>query len=73
MVFAEVKTRTNAYLGNPEEAVTLAKQKSIIRVAAQFVEQSSEEREVRFDIIAIIRNSEKEEITHIKEAFSPQW
>lgn len=73
LVFIEVKTRTNDYLGNPEEAVTLAKQKSIIRVAAQYVEQSFEEREVRFDIIAIIRNSDKEEITHFKEAFSPQW
>jgi putative endonuclease len=55
LCFVEVKSRHSVTQGHPCEAVTPAKQRSIIRVALSFL---SEERlgdvPIRFDVIAIM-------------------
>jgi len=71
IVFVEVKTRTNDYAGEPEAAVTMAKQKKIVRVAHEYLRDREDYEEVRFDIIGIITNSKGEEINHIEDAFYP--
>ena len=74
VAFIEVKTRTTEDFGSPLEAVNYHKQKKIIQVANQFlVNFKVENRECRFDIVAINSSSEDPtswEIELIKDVFS---
>ena len=66
IVFVEVKTRSSNKFGSPLEAVTPAKAKQIVKCARTYIASKSlYERDVRFDIVAIIDN----EIEHVKNAF----
>ena len=68
LVFLEVKYRKSGRYGNPAEAVTPAKQKTICRVA-DFYRMSgriAESQSCRFDVVAILG----EEIQVYKNAFS---
>jgi len=71
IVFVEVKTRENNYVGEPWEAVTISKQKRIVKAAHQYLVSHDEDREVRFDIISIIHNAKYQQIEHLEEAFYP--
>ena len=73
IVFVEVKTRTSSFLGVPEEAVSMAKQKRIIKVANHYLIDNDLDNEGRFDIFGIIINRNEEIISHVKEAFTPLW
>jgi len=54
LVFVEVKTRSDDRFGSAFEAVDKRKQKRIIRAATHFlVAHALEEREVRFDVVAV--------------------
>jgi putative endonuclease len=72
-VFVEVKTRESNYLGEPEEAVSIAKQKRIIKVANHYMLENDLELEGRFDIFGIIVNQKMQSINHIENAFIPSW
>jgi putative endonuclease len=73
LVFIEVKARSSARYGNPEEAVTPAKQRNMVRAAEIFVEENNWKDEIRFDVISIIPHPEGTfSIHHICDAFSPQ-
>ena len=53
-VFVEVKSRRGNLLGAPEEAVTPAKQRRLIRAAQYFLlQRSQEQRSYRIDVIAV--------------------
>ncbi|MCB9361410.1 MAG: YraN family protein [Flavobacteriales bacterium] len=69
IVFVEVKTRSTAYFGKPEEAVTRAKQKHLIEGADFYLQEKEIDLEARFDVISVIINHTTE-INHIKEAFN---
>ena len=71
LVIIEVKTRSTSYYGNPEEAVDEQKQRFIIRTANEYVMQKEINLEVRFDILSIVIESNKQTINHIEEAFYP--
>lgn len=71
IVFVEVKTRSTNYFGEPEESVTDKKQQFIIRAADEYVIQKEIDKEVRFDIVSIIIESNKQTIRHIEDAFYP--
>jgi len=73
IVFVEVKTRSTAYFGAPEEAVTPKKQQHLINGADCYVQKNEIDLECRFDVVAIVLNSNQEEIKHIKAAFSPEF
>jgi len=73
IVFVEVKTRANNFLGEPEEAVSVSKQKRIIKVANHYLIENDLDNEGRFDIIGIILNQNTKKINHITEAFMPSW
>ena len=73
IVFIEVKTRENDYLGEPEEAVSKSKQKRIIRVANHYMIENDLDLDGRFDIFGIIINQNSQKINHIKNAFLPSW
>ncbi len=69
-VFVEVKTRHSIRFGLPEEAVTMTKQRQIIRVASNYLlRHQLLDEPVRFDVIAIIMKPANSEITHLAAAF----
>ena len=66
--FIEVKGRKNIDFGYPREAVTIQKQKRIIRAAKYyFMIQGSDDVLCQFDVLEII--VENNEINHIENAF----
>lgn len=73
LVFVEVKTRSTDFFGKPEEAVTPKKQEHLINGADCYVQENEIDLESRFDVVAIVLNGHREEIKHIKNAFSPSF
>lgn len=74
LCFVEVKTRSSNVLGEPQEAVTLSKQRKISRLADAFV-QAHElfEATCRFDIVEVwLRDDEKPRVAWIENAFEYQ-
>jgi putative endonuclease len=71
LVVIEVKTRQTAEIGEPWMAVTRKKQRQIIKVANQFIQNRNIHLETRFDIVSIVHNSYRTSIEHIENAFSP--
>lgn len=71
IIFVEVKTRENDYVGQPWEAVTIKKQKRIIKAADRYLVVNNISTDCRFDIISIIYNSKYSNLEHIEEAFYP--
>lgn len=52
--FVEVKTRFSSAAGHPAEAVTISKQREIIKAASAYLSlHNQSERSCRFDVIAI--------------------
>jgi putative endonuclease len=71
LVIAEVKTRSTNYFGEPEEFVTRAKQKNLIKAANSYILQNNFDMEARFDIISILFKGSSHKIHHIEDAFYP--
>jgi len=71
LVFCEVKTRNNTNYGQPFEAVSSHKQKTINRLALMFLQRHPEllDYEIRFDVVSILFNGKKHNIFHIENAF----
>lgn len=67
IIFIEVKLRSNIFYGLPIEYVTKRKQKNLIKTAQIYLREK--EKNVRFDIITIIKEENKYHIEHIKNAF----
>jgi putative endonuclease len=69
LCFVEVKMRDNTEAGYPEEAVTLAKQKKIIKGAVAYMNYRkipADLTPIRFDVIAVLGD----EVKWIKNAFT---
>ena len=71
LVFLEVKTRSYAFYGQPEEAVTEKQERLIMDAAQRYMEKIGHEWEIRFDIISIIidKNKALSRLEHFKDAF----
>ena len=68
--FIEVKTRSSALFGWPEEAVNFRKQEHIQGVAADYLlRYHLHPLAIRFDIIAITFYGEAYELTHLRDVF----
>lgn len=68
--FIEVKTRVSNKWGEPGEAVTMAKQKQISKVAVSFLkERNLLDKKARFDVVSIIYSDNMPEVNLIKDAF----
>jgi putative endonuclease len=68
-VFSEVKTRASNHFGYPEEFVSKKKMKLMKEAAEEFLYSNQIQSEIRFDVISIIIQGNKTEITHIPDAF----
>jgi putative endonuclease len=76
LCFIEVKTRSSGEKGDPLEAVTIQKQKEIIKAAKAYLALTGNmERECRFDVVAVrLRDNGtgkegRYSIEHVTDAF----
>jgi len=69
LVCVEVKTRSSDYFGNPQDFIDAKKIKRLVKAMNHYIITKDLNVEVRFDIIAIIKNKTKTKIKHIKDAF----
>lgn len=65
----EVKTRTSANFGNPEEFVNQKKIKLLVKAIDNYVNENDLDVEVRFDIVAVLLDKKDVTINHIEDAF----
>jgi putative endonuclease len=72
IVFVEVKTRSSAMV-EPEKAVNKSKQKNLQWAAEIFLEERQLKNELRFDIIAIVKQKNNTDIEHFEDAFYPYY
>jgi len=70
LIFAEVKTRTNLSYGDPEEFVSYAKAKLVMKAAEQYIFANGWMHDIRFDIIAVTVAGADLRVRHIEDAFS---
>jgi len=72
IVFVEVKTRSDRLHADPQDAVTPAKQRRIIRAAKTFVQQThSQGRACRFDVVTVTTHGWRNcQIEHFVNAFT---
>lgn len=73
LIIAEVKTQKNKRFGSPEFRVNRTKQRHLVQAANAYIMKNGIQREVRFDILAVISDGNKEEVHHIPAAFGPRW
>lgn len=70
LVFVEVKTKRSEGFGEPEEWVDRRKQKQIGKVAEAYLQDHDvEERDCRFDVVAVVYGAAGPEVRHTVDAF----
>ena len=69
IVVVEVKTRTSNFFGDPQDFVSPSKIKLLVKAANEYIISKNLDVEVRFDIIAVIKNKREEKIEHFENAF----
>ena len=69
MIAAEVKTRSTPEFGDPQDFVKPRQIQQLVKAMNYYVEESGLDVDVRFDIIAIIKNKTGTRIEHIQDAF----
>ena len=69
LVVVEVKTRTSVDFGNPEDFVDKKKIKLLVKAIDEYVQETDLDLEIRFDIIAIVKNNTQYTIDHLEDAF----
>jgi putative endonuclease len=69
LAVVEVKTRSSDYFGNPQDFVNQKKIQLLVEAINEYVISKNLDVDVRFDIIAILKNKDKFDIQHLKDAF----
>ncbi|NLY25154.1 MAG: YraN family protein [Bacteroidales bacterium] len=69
IVFVEVKTRTSAEWGNPEDFVGKQRMRRMIAAANHYLIMHRVDKPARFDIVSILWNDRQFELEHIEDAF----
>ncbi len=69
LIIVEVKTRNSAFFGDPQDFVSNAKIKLLVKAANEYVISNNLDVEVRFDIISVIKNKQTEQLEHFENAF----
>ena len=71
LVFAEVRFRATGALVSASESVTHAKQRRLLASAEHFLQQrsESEQRECRFDVLAVSGDEPNPEVHWLRDAF----
>ena len=71
LAIVEVKSRSTSFFGEPEEFVTRAKQKNLVKAANAYINQKNLDVEARFDIISVLIKGSNYQVYHIEDAFYP--
>lgn len=69
LAIIEVKTRSSKDFGNPEEFVKPKQIQNLVKAVNEYVIENDLDVEVRFDIIAIVKQGKTFDIEHIEDAF----
>ncbi len=69
IVVVEVKTRSTPEFGDPQEFVKPKQIQSLVKAVDHYIEDHQLDMEVRFDIVAIIKNKLGTSIEHLEDAF----
>jgi len=69
LAIIEVKTRSTPDFGNPQDFVKGKQIQNLVKAVDFFVTEHELEVDVRFDIIAIIKNQSGTKIEHLENAF----
>ena len=69
LAIVEVKTRSSTDFGNPQDFVKPKQIKNLVKAIDEYVTINQLEVEVRFDIIAIVKEGSSFNIEHIEDAF----
>lgn len=69
LAIVEVKTRSSIDFGNPQDFVKPKQIKRLVKAVDQYVLVNNLDVEVRFDIIAIVKEGQKVTIEHLENAF----
>lgn len=69
LIVVEVKTRSSAVYGNPEDFVNKKKIKLLVNAIDEYVVETNMDLDIRFDIISIIKNGNAYTIEHLEDAF----
>lgn len=69
LVVVEVKTRSTPEFGDPQDFVKPAQIKRLVKAVDYYVNDKDLDLEVRFDIVAIIKNKLGKRIEHLEDAF----
>lgn len=70
LVFVEVKLRRGTGFGDPIEAVTSRKQRTLRSLAVQYLSDCDPNFDtLRFDVIGILASANKVRIRHVEDAF----
>lgn len=69
LAVVEVKTRSSTDFGDPQDFVNPKKIKLLVTAIDEYVNSKELDVEVRFDIIAIVKEGPRFNIEHIEDAF----
>ncbi|APX99070.1 YraN family protein [Lacinutrix venerupis] len=69
LAIIEVKTRSTTNYGNPQDFVKPKQIQRLVKAVNEYVIENKLDVEVRFDIIAIVKDSKKFNIEHLENAF----
>ncbi|WP_426431709.1 YraN family protein [Winogradskyella sp. HB-48] len=69
LAIVEVKTRSSLDFGSPQDFVKPKQIKNLVKAVDEYITENNLDMEVRFDIIAIVKNGKEYEIEHLENAF----
>ncbi|WP_369998731.1 YraN family protein [Winogradskyella sp.] len=69
LAIVEVKTRSTLDFGNPQDFVKPKQIKNLVKAVDEYVTENNLDVEVRFDIIAIVKEEKEFKIEHLENAF----
>ncbi|WP_298532518.1 YraN family protein [uncultured Algibacter sp.] len=69
LAIIEVKTRSTADFGNPQDFVKPKQIKNLVKAVDKYITENNLDVEVRFDIVAIVKEGNDFNIEHLKNAF----
>lgn len=69
IIGVEVKARSTSFFGSPEEFVGKSKIKLLVKAMNEYVQRIESDKEVRFDIISIVKSKQSVSIEHLEDAF----
>lgn len=69
LAIIEVKTRSTADFGNPQDFVKPKQIQRLVKAVDEYVSVNDLDVEVRFDVIAIVKEGKGYNIEHLKNAF----